>query len=175
MNLVQNMMKRKLEFGMLTYTWRLVFVLLAGLTLGFQSCRAYEISEFPTIERITRIEPGNFKDGKLDISFTTEIKNPGRFKFKVRSIDLDVFIDDTPIGTLNSKRVIDILRLQNSEVKWDLTGDVKALIKPEMLINVLTGKTPQFRVDGKMVVSKFIFRKTIPVRIATPIKLPQLR
>jgi hypothetical protein len=169
------MMKLKLEFGMLIHTWRLVFVLLGGLMLGFQSCKAYEISEFPTIERITRIEPGNLKDGKLDISFTTEIKNPGRFRFKVRKIDLDVFIDDTQIGTLNSKRVMDILRLQNAEVKWDLTGDVKALLKPEMLINVITGKTPQFRVEGKMVVSKFIFRKTIPVNIKTPIKLPQLK
>jgi LEA14-like dessication related protein len=154
---------------------RWIFILLGVLTLSGQSCKTYEISEFPTIERITRIEPGNFNDGKLDISFTTEIKNPARFKFKVRRIDLDVFIDDTQIGTLNSNRVIDILRLQNAEVKWNLTGDVKALIKPEMLINVFTGKTPQFRVDGKMVVSKFIFRKTIPVHINTPIKLPQLR
>ena len=153
----------------------LIVVVLGLLMLSIQSCKSYEISDFPSIERITRIEPGNFKNGKLDISFTTEIKNPGRFKFKVRRIDLDVFIDDTQIGTLNSKRVIDILRLQNAEVKWDLTGDVKALIKPDMLIKVITGKTPQFRVDGTMVVSKFIFRKTIPVHIKTPIKLPPLK
>ncbi|MFN5318012.1 MAG: hypothetical protein ACK5CY_04140 [Bacteroidia bacterium] len=169
------MLKRIVNlYGLIQYL-RLTYFLLGVLTLSIQSCRTYEISDFPTIERITRIEPGNFKDGKLDISFTTEIKNPGRFKFKVRRIDLDVFIDDTQIGTLNSKRVIDILRLQNAEVKWDLTGDVKALIKPEVLINVFTGKTPQFRVEGKMVVSKFIFRKTIPVHIKTPIKLPLLK
>jgi LEA14-like dessication related protein len=154
---------------------RLLRIFLFICMLGFTSCAGFENVAIPSIERISKFEPGNFKDGKLDFSFTTEINNPDRLKFKIRSVSLDVLVNDIKVGEINSKRAIRILRLQHPEVRWDLTGDLKALVKPSMVISVLSGKKPDLKVKGSVVVSKCFFRKSIPVNLSLPVQLPFLK
>jgi LEA14-like dessication related protein len=154
---------------------RLLHVLIFNIVLVFTSCAGFENVAIPSIERISKFQPGNFKDGKLDFSFTTEINNPDRLKFKIRSVNLDVMVNDIKVGEVNSRRTIKILRLQHPEVKWDLTGDLKALAKPGMLLSVLSGKKPNLKVTGSVVVSKWFFRKSIPVNLSLPVQLPFLK
>jgi LEA14-like dessication related protein len=154
---------------------RLLHVLIFNIVLVFTSCAGFENVAMPSIERISKFEPGNFKDGKLDFSFTTEINNPDRLKFKIRSVSLDVLVNDIKVGEINSKRAIRILRLQHPEVKWDLTGDLKSLVKPNMILSVLSGKKPDLKVKGSVVVSKWFFRKSIPVNLSLPVQLPFLK
>jgi hypothetical protein len=66
------------------------------------------------------------------------------------------------------------MRLQHPEVKWDLTGDLKSLLKPGMVLGILSGKKPQLSVQGNVVVSKWFIRKSIPVNLKLPIQLPSL-
>ena len=154
---------------------RFFSLIVFTVVLGFTSCAGFENVAMPSIERISKFEPGNFKDGKLDFSFTTEINNPDRLKFKIRSVSLDVLVNDIKVGEINSKRAIRILRLQHPEVKWDLTGDLKSLVKPNMILSVLSGKKPDLKVKGSVVVSKWFFRKSIPVNLSLPVQLPFLK
>jgi LEA14-like dessication related protein len=155
--------------------FRLSYIIFFIQILAITSCAGFENVSMPSIERISKFEPGNFKDGKLDFSFTTEINNPDRLKFKIRSVNLDVMVNDIKVGEVNSRRTIKILRLQHPEVKWELTGDLKALVKPKMLFSVLSGKKPDLKVKGSVVVSKWFFRKSIPVNLSLPVQLPFLK
>lgn len=148
--------------------------LLFSAILGFSSCASFQNVAIPTIERISKFEPGKLKDGKLDFSFTTEINNPDRLKFKIRKVNLDVMVNDIKVGEIRTQRTIRIMRLQHPEVKWDLTGDLKAFLKPGMVLGILSGKKPQLSVQGNVVVSKWFIRKSIPVNLKLPIQLPSL-
>jgi LEA14-like dessication related protein len=103
--------------------------------LGFSSCAGFQNVAIPNIERISKFEAGKLKDGKLDFSFTTEINNPDRLKFKIRRVNLDVMVNDIKVGEIRTQRTIRIMRLQHPEVKWDLTGDLKSLLKPGGLLS----------------------------------------
>jgi len=41
-----------------------------------------------------------------------------------------------------------------------------------MILSVLTGGKPEFAVKGSIQVSRLFFRKSIPVDLKTPVKLP---
>ena len=147
---------------------------LFSAILGFSSCAGFQNVAMPSIERISNFEAGKLKDGKLDFSFTTEINNPDRLKFKIRKVNLDVLVNDIKVGEIRTQRTIRIMRLQHPEIKWDLTGDLKALLKPGMLLGILSGKKPQLSVQGNVVVSKWFIRKSIPVNLKLPVQLPSL-
>ncbi len=153
---------------------RLIYLFLLTAILGFSSCAGFQNVAMPSIERISKFEAGKLKDGKLDFSFTTEINNPDRLKFKIRKVNLDVLVNDIKVGEIRTQRTIRIMRLQHPEIKWDLTGDLKALLKPGMLLGILSGKKPQLSVQGNVVVSKWFIRKSIPVNLKLPVQLPSL-
>ena len=148
------------------------FYLSLLIFLGFSSCKNFENVSIPSVERISNFKPGEWRDGKLSFSFTTQINNPDKLKFKIRKVDLDIYLNNNKIAEIHTDRVIRIKRLLKPEVNWELTGDLKALIKPGMILSVLTGGKPDFTVKGTMQVSKFLVRKTIPVNLSTLIKLP---
>lgn len=153
---------------------RLFRFFLFSAILGFSSCAGFQNVAMPSIERISNFEAGKLKDGKLDFSFTTEIHNPDRLKFKIRKVNLDVLVNDIKVGEIRTQRTIRIMRLQHPAVKWDLTGDLKALLKPGMVLGILSGKKPQLSVQGNVVVSKWFIRKSIPVNLKLPVQLPTL-
>ncbi len=142
------------------------------ILIGLSSCKSFENVSIPSFERISDFKPGEWKDGKLSFSFTTEINNPDKLKFKIRRVDLDILLNGRKIAEIHTDRVIRIKRLLKPEVKWDLTGDLKALIKPGMILSMLTGGKPEFSVKGTMQVSKCLVRRTIPIDLNTLIKLP---
>ncbi len=143
-----------------------------ALLFAFSSCKSFENVAIPSVEKISNFKPGQLKDGKLNFSFTTQINNPDKLKFKIRRVDLDILMNGNKIGEIHTNRVIRIRRLLKPEVNWELTGDLKSLIKPDMILSVLTGGRPEFAVKGSIQVSRLFFRKTIPVDLKTPVKLP---
>ena len=151
---------------------KLIKSLFLIILFGLSSCKSFENVSIPSVERISNFKPGELKDGKLSFSFTTEINNPDKLKFKIRKVDLEILLNGRKIAEIHTDRVIRIRRLLKPEVKWELTGDLKALIKPGMILSVLTGGKPDFSVKGTMQVSKCFVRKTIPVDLNTLIKLP---
>ena len=152
-------------------SWYIFFLFFL---LGLTSCKSFENVSIPSVEKISNFKPGEWKDGKLSFSFTTQINNPDKLKFKIRKVDLDVLLNGNKIAEIHTDRVIRIRKLLKPEVDWELTGDLKALIKPGMILSVLTGGKPEFSVKGTMQVSKFLMRKTIPVDLKALIKLPFL-
>lgn len=143
-----------------------------SLLFAFSSCKSFENVAIPSVEKISNFKPGEWKDGKLSFGFTTQINNPDKLKFKIRRVDLDILMNGNKIGEIHTDRVIKIRRLLKPEVNWELTGDLKSLIKPDMILSVLIGGRPEFAVKGTIQVSRFFFRKTIPVDLKTPVKLP---
>ena len=153
----------------MTRNFRIVFF---ACLLLFTSCKSFENVAIPSVEKISNFKPGQLKDGKLNFSFTTQINNPDKLKFKIRRVDLDILMNGNKIGEIHTNRVIKIRRLLKPEVNWELTGDLKSLIKPDMILSVLTGGKPEFAVKGSIQVSRLFFRKSIPVDLKTPVKLP---
>lgn len=152
---------------------RLVGLLFLCISI-FSSCKGFENVAIPSIEKISAFKLGEFKDGKLNFTFTTQINNPDKLKFKIRKVDLDILMNGNKIAEIHTDRVIKIRRLLKPEVEWEVIGDLKALIKPGMLLSVILGGKPDFAVKGNIQVSKFLVRKTIPVDLKMPVKLPFL-
>lgn len=148
-------------------------LILCSIAFGLGSCASFMDVQMPEIERISNVRTGELREGRLAISFTTEIRNPDKLKFRIRRVQLDVMLNGNKVGEIRSNRVIRIRNLLQAQVEWTLMADLKALIKPGMLLNLALSGRPQLGVEGHVRVSKFIFRKTIPVKLNTPISLPK--
>lgn len=151
---------------------RIILALLLAFAL-LPSCASLENVQIPTVEKISRFQFGELRDGKLAFSFYTDLRNPDKLKFRIKKVDLDILLNNHKIAEIHSNRTIRIRRLLNPEIKWELTGDLRELIRPGNILGVLLGKKPDIVVKGELVVARFPIRKTIPVNLKVPVELPK--
>lgn len=144
-----------------------------ALLLLMNSCASFRDVQMPQIEKISNVRTGELKEGKLAITFTTEIRNPDKLKFRIRRVDLDILLNGNKVGEIRSNRVIRIRSLLQPQVEWTLIADLKSFIKPGTLLSLALSGRPQLGVQGSVRVSKFLLRKTIPVNLSTGLTLPK--
>jgi len=147
--------------------------LFISILIAMSSCSSYRNAQEPVIEKITDVKWGKISDGKVDFSIKTHIRNPGHLKFRIRKAKLNLMYNNVRIGTLTSGNKVRINRALESEVEWKIQGDLGELLtKPAgVLEGILKGRT-DLTLDGSITISKCIWRKTLPVSLSTPIKLP---
>lgn len=148
-----------------------LFIVLI-LTIG-QSCSSYRDLQEPVIERISDVKWGGVSDGKVDFSLKTQIRNPGHLKFRIRKAELNLIYNNVRIGTLRSRNRVKINKALESEVEWKIRGDLGELLtKPAGILQGIIKGSSDLTLDGNITISKCIWRKTLPVSLSTPIKLP---
>ena len=148
-------------------------ILFAGL---ISSCASYRNSTPPVIENITGLTFGKLENGKVDLSFVTQIKNPDLLKFRIKRARLDVMMGETKIAEINSTRVIKIKRQLKPEVEWNVTADLKDILrKPAALFGGLLKGKIELRIVGEITVAKCFISRKIPVDFKKPVQLPYFK
>lgn len=147
------------------------------LSIGFSSsCKSYRNATPPEIENISGIKFGKLENGRLDLSFITHLKNPDLLKFRIKRARLDIMIADTKIAEIDSKRVIKIKRQLNPQVEWNVTADLKDILrKPASLFGGLLKGKIELRIVGEITVAKLFVSRRIPVDFKKPVQLPDFR
>jgi LEA14-like dessication related protein len=150
-----------------------VTVIFPVLITLLVSCGSYKNITVPTIESISGFKAGNIKDGKVNLSFTTHLNNPGLLKFRIRKTRLNLIIGNVKIGEVENKRSIKVRRSLKPEIQWEVTADLNNVLKnPGILLQSLMKGKLDLQIQGDITVSKFLFRKTIPVNLKTPFQMP---
>jgi LEA14-like dessication related protein len=150
------------------------FIVLAFIALAFSftSCGILRQPREPQIEKITNVKVGKIHDGKLDLKVTTRLYNPDRIKFRIRKVDLDILINGYPVGKITNPSVIRIPKETNPDIEWDIEANLMKLIKPGMLLSVITQQKMKLELSGYIRVKKSLFAKNIPVRVDSPFEIP---
>lgn len=146
------------------------FFLLLLITPG---CKMYKSPSRLSIGEIKGFSSEGIKDGKLNFSLKTHLNNPSKIAFKMKKAELDILLSGVRVAQIKTSRKIRIKRELNPEIQWNATAEFKPLLsRPGSLLgSVLTGNLT-VEVDGRIVVSRFFIKKTIPIRqsISLPLR-----
>lgn len=149
-----------------------LFLVSIGLILSSSSCGIFRHPREPQIEKITNVKVGKINDGKLDLKVSTRLYNPDRIKFRIRKVDLDILINGYPVGKITNPSVIRIPKETNADIDWDIEANLMKLLKPGMLLSVITQQKMKLELSGHIRVKKSLFAKNIPVRVDSPFEIP---
>ncbi|MFN4122293.1 MAG: LEA type 2 family protein [Flavobacteriales bacterium] len=149
-----------------------IFLFSIVFIVSTTSCGIFSQPREPQIEKITNVKVGKINDGKLDLKVSTKLYNPDRIKFRIRKVDLDILINGYPVGKITNPSVIRIPKETNADIDWDIEANLMKLLKPGMLLSVITQQKMKLELSGYIRVKKSLFAKNIPVRVDSPFEIP---
>lgn len=148
-------------------------IILIIACLFFGSCQSYRHARPPEVKHINNFKYGSIQNGKMQFSFTTELYNPDRLRFRVRSAELDLMVNGVRLARVNTRKNVRIKGQVSPEVQWDIEAGLKpALSNPGILVGSLLRGRVNVEVSGTITVSKLFYKRTIPVTLKTPVQIP---
>jgi hypothetical protein len=137
------------------------------------SCSSYDHVIAPTVNGISGFKIGKLAEGKLPLSFNTTLKNPDKLKFHVKRVNLELIFAGVRVAELRSERKMKIRRQIESEIHWEVVAELAPLLKkPGALLGTLFRGKIDFEVSGTMTIGKFLWSKTVPVKLKLPVEIP---
>jgi LEA14-like dessication related protein len=126
-------------------------------SIFFASCFTLKA---PSVKGVENLRLGELTK-EMNLKFDVILKNPNNYGLKLRSMQMSLFMDDSLASEISMDKKTRIAA--NSEVAIPLTVKPKALKIPKigwsLVQDLFGGSNKKIRLDGEMVVSKFIFRK----------------
>jgi LEA14-like dessication related protein len=151
----------------------LIYSIIGSFIFLFSACGSYRNVTAPTVEGISAFKVGKVHDGQLPFTFTTRLKNPDKLGFKVKRVDLELMFAGTRIAEIKSNHTMRIKRQLEPELNWEVSAELAPLLKkPGALIGTLLRGKINFEVSGTITVKKFLWSKTIPVKLRLPVEIP---
>ncbi len=147
-------------------------LIIASIIL-LTSCGSYRNVTAPTVEGISNFKVRKIHDGQLPFTFTTRLKNPDKLAFKVKRVDLELLFAGTRIAEIKSDKKMKIRRQLEPELEWEVSAELAPMLKkPSALLGTLLRGKINFEVSGSITVKKFLWTKTIPVKLKLPVEIP---
>jgi hypothetical protein len=151
----------------------LCLFLCAGLTIFSVSCKTLRNAEPPTVEKISGFEVEGLRDGQLHFRFKTRLNNPDRLRFKIRRVEMDLMFNGVRVAQISTTRRLRIRGGLHPEPEWRVAAGLKPLISnPARLAGSLISGKVDFDIEGRITISKWGIRKTIPVKLQLPVTIP---
>lgn len=141
-----------------------ILCLVAVLTY---SCTYREV-EVTSIDNI-RLRSVSSRSIGLDVYLS--ISNPNHYTFRIRSIDLDIVINQHPAGKIinTESTVIEARSVTTYTFRFDYTSE--HLWKDALsMIRAVSSGTAQVGIEGEIVIGTSIMKKVIPVNRETTIE-----
>ncbi|MBX7201667.1 MAG: LEA type 2 family protein [Bacteroidia bacterium] len=154
---------------------RLALFVLTMLFLGttLPACKGLRSAQAPTVDRISDFKVEGLREGQLHFKFKTRLNNPDRLRFKIRKVELDLMFNGVRIAQINTHKRMTIRRELNPEAEWNVSAALKPLISnPGKLIGSLAMGKVDFDLSGRITISKWGIRKTLPVKLQLPVTIP---
>jgi len=147
--------------------------LLAVLVLFAASCKNLNNAKPPTVDRISAFQVDGLRDGQLHFRFKTRLNNPDRLRFKIRRVELDLIFNGVRLAQINTRKKMLIRREAQPEPEWQVAAELKPLISnPGKLIGSLAMGKVDFDLEGRISISKWGIRRTLPVKLRLPVTIP---
>lgn len=145
----------------------LLLLLLAG------SCTSLKRAQAPSVEKISSFEVEGLRDGALHLRFKTRLNNPDRLRFTIRRAELDLMFNGVRVAQISTRKQMRIRGVQHPEQEWKVAAGLKPLISnPLKLAGSLISGNVDFDLEGRITISKWGFRKTLPVKLQLPVTIP---
>lgn len=143
------------------------------IVISVSSCGSYRNVTAPTVDGISNFKVGKLHEGQLPFTFTTRLKNPDKLGFKVKRVDLELLFAGTRIAEIKSDKKMKIKRQLEPELVWEVSAELAPMLKkPGALLGTLLRGKINFEVSGTITVKKFLWTKTIPVKLKLPVEIP---
>jgi len=148
-------------------------VILFGVTffiLMQSSCIVLQ----PRVEGIKDVKIEEFKKDGIIVSIMIKVKNPNNLNFKVKTVDINLLVNNVDMGNLYLNKSIKIKKHSEDIYKFTLETKYKGLIG-SLLTSVFSGVITggiSFKLKGNMVINKtFFYNYVIPIDYTTTLSL----
>ena len=138
---------------------RKMLIVFLLISIVIPSCVSVKTIEIGSIEGI---KINSFKRDKINIDVLLPINNPNIFKFKVKEVDLKVFIRDKKVGLIKNTKNIIINR--NTKETYSFNFDIELsniLFGTIAFINSLSGNKIKLKLTGTITVQSFFIKREI--------------
>ena len=122
-----------------------------------------EPPEFRDFKNVKVVPAGN---GNYKLKADAVFNNPNKKRFKLKSIDLKVSLDDKPIGTIKRNYTLKIPAQKEFTVPMQMEVDPEVLKGGsflENIMNILGGNSLKVRYTGEVKVSYMGYNKKVPI------------
>ncbi|PLX09278.1 MAG: hypothetical protein C0596_01635 [Marinilabiliales bacterium] len=138
----------------------LIISLFTLLVMILGSCSV----NMPIIGAPTGVEAEELSMKAVKLKIFVPIENPNRFSFKIKKVDLDLFVNGKNVGKV--KKIDKVKIAANSDETYPVSFEItpsEAIANVLYLIGELQSRSPQLEVKGSITVSKFGIPKKIKV------------
>lgn len=136
------------------------FVFFYGLLITlFSSCFTIKPVEFKKAENITT----NRTDSALILTFELAMHNPNNWSLRLSEVETEITIDQRPLGKATLTQSVKLKKNSDFMLPVSAKASFQDLIGFSALgINLFLGKqSATAKINGNMVLRKFIFRKKV--------------
>ncbi len=130
-----------------------------------------------TISDIENVKLSGIKGISLVVIATFKIKNPNKYGFSVKTSDMDLLMNNSPMGKAKLKNRIRIPRKSDQSYTVEIETNLTQLIFGGLMNMSMISKSgkAKVRLKGDLKVSKFWFiKKKFPVDMEKTVDLGQL-
>ncbi|NLA24499.1 MAG: LEA type 2 family protein [Bacteroidales bacterium] len=133
---------------------------LLALFALLSSCKYQEI----TVGTPENLKIGEVKSGNINLSVDLPVNNPNSFSFKIKKIDLDVYVDDLKAGKVNKSQKTRVKAKSNEMHSINVSFKASDLFGNGFKIASAMAKgNPEIKVKGNMKVGKLFITKKINI------------
>jgi LEA14-like dessication related protein len=150
--------------------WATTILALLGVLIitGLYGCRVEEV----TIGQVERVELRQVSGKKLGFDLFLPIENPNSYGFKIKQVDLDIYLNNQYLGNLSNSDRIHVRKMSSEVYRFGLTIEFDSWIKGALSLAKLIGQRGvDFRMEGYIKVKKWMVDKKIPVAQETRVDL----
>jgi len=144
------------------------FVFFLGI-IFLPACTGFKNIE---IEEVEAIRFDHLSKGKLGLEVDLSIKNPNRIDIFLVKSDLQVLLNDMPMGTLSNFNKIKIPGGSQNTVTFPVDVKMDGVLKNVLaFVSIASGKDVRLKLTGNLKVRYLLVTRTIPVAIETVLKI----
>lgn len=143
-------------------------LLFFSISFMLASCTAYDDVEVLSVKDIEVIE---FSQDAIQAYVDLELENPNWYNVKIIDSELELFLNDKPMGKVTLGEKVKIPRKSTTVQRVHILSDLEDL-ETNFLQNVLTllfNKTTKLEVKGWIEGKGFVVRKKVPIEVVEEI------
>ena len=138
---------------------KIFFIIL--LTLLFNSCTMYKIVD---IGSVNDVDFKGLKSNNINLDISLPINNPNLYPIKIKSVDLDLYVNDKLFGKIKNNNDIKFAAKCNETYLLPIDVEIKNVLSGALqMINLSNSEKIKIRIKGNVKARGLIFVKKIEV------------
>ncbi len=141
-------------------------MLLMGMA-SLAGCTAYREV---TVDSVENVRLAGMDAQGMALRVDVRVNNPNRYRIRVHEPELDLYLNDTRIGTAVLDTPLTVPAQSTSTVRIPLHARVEGGPLLVMGLGMLLGDRPVLRAEGTVGARAGLVRKRVPIRLEAPLQ-----